>query len=466
MIWLALFGLGCNPPKSSVEDSAQIFRDTASHDTEHPHNDPWPDTDANWTNSVSVVQDGSVLSPGADLELTSAPAGVDHTTTLQLSLTNRSEEVLSLDSSPQAWLSEDGFEWSEPLPDALQPGETTVVSLSFNPVNRETEALLEHTLTLPFQEAPVTFHLVTSVPSPLRLILVGDGGYTLVSDTYGRAFEHEHIPSSTEQTLMDAAWGSGVFIRAIRPGDWFSEGVYEFSPDGVLWQTATVSGSDFPFACDYGFDEFLCVRGYGAYFTHSPDGEVFQHEDTYGNVSTFINDLLYTDGRFVGVGREGTRAIAVGLESFDSSSVVTNSDLGDLNSVAAGNGRIVAVGGSGNYAVSTSEDGGLTWTERSFSHDHLYARFDAVAFNGSYWLATGSNSIDYPVYRSSDAEEWTPVTSGPAGLHVLGAHNGWFLATYDGEVHRSEDGETWSSVHTIPSGMGLSAMAAERWEAP
>lgn len=458
-------GLGLTNPDtgSSILDTGD--NDTAENDTSTDHHDPWPEDEVSWNNVLSLVYDGKIISSGESLVFTSPPAGIDSAISIRFTLTNRSDQALNFDPDPSAWLVAEGFSWASDPPTDLGSQESIGVELSFNPVFATEAMVVESTMTIPTTDAEYALNVEASIPRPLRIVLVGDDGYTLVSDSYGADFFYEHIPEDIDQTMLTATWGSGLFLRGSRFGGWSSEGFYEYSEDGIHWQASSVAGSTFPFACEYGLGEFLCVRGYGAYFTHSQDGMLFLHESINAGVGTFITDMVFNGNHFIGAGRYGTRAVAMSTESFDSSTVINDITIGNYNAIAQGQDLIVAVGGTDQYAISTSSDGGYSWTDLMFSPSNN-ARFTSVAFNGEQWLTHGHNDSDHPLYISYDGYDWQPVTTITTDYIILGAHNGWFMGADDNGISRSQDGENWDLVHSFPEGMSVVSMATEKWETP
>lgn len=437
--------------------------DTGIEDTAPSHSDPWPEDEISWENLLSIVYDGEVVTPGAPLSFTSAPAGIDNTTTIRFTITNRSTQEFTINPDPAAWLVADGFAFGETLPSTLAPDESTVIELHFNPVFAREASTVTENLTIPIEAIECAIVIDGSIPRPLRMVLVGDNGYTLVSDSYGEDFFYEYIPQQDiEQTMLASTWGNGVFLRGSRFGGWSSDGFYEYSEDGITWNESVVSGSNFPFSCAYGLGEFLCVRGHGAYLSHSTDGSLFLHEITYAGISSFITDILFNGEHFVGVGREGYRVIATGIESFDSASVLFDEDIGNLNDLDQGDGLIVAVGGTDQYAISTSADGGYSWTDQTFNQAP-YARLATVAFTNGIWVTQGYSNTDPQMYRSFDGYTWDPITM-TTRYSILGTHNGWFIGSTDTGIYRSQDGENWTEVHILPDEMSVVSMSTEKWE--
>ena len=450
----------------NVSDTADLtFEDTGPEDTAEVYQDPWPEDEVSWDSTLSIVSNGELIATNDTLYSTSAPAGIDACSSIQFTLTNRSDEVITFDDNPNSWLVEDGFSWIHIPPASLSSQESATIEVCFNPVSQvNSQRVLVH-MNIPSTDETRTLSIEVDVPSPLRMVLVGDNGYTLISDSYGADFTYEHIPEDIGQTMLNITWGNGRFLRASRFGGWTSYGYYEYSEDGITWSESTVGDDAWSFDCTYAFSEFLCVRGYGAYFTHSSDGSLFQHEVTSGDIGTFINDVVWTGTHLVGVGREGTRALATTTESFDSETVIADETLGNLNAVAFGEGLLVAAGGVDGYSFSTSADGGYTWTDQVFPHNQ-YNTLSSVYYNGSIWLVEGNNYSAGLLFRSNDGYTFDSITSITDRYRLLGTHNGWFFSRIDSTLYRSQDGETWEEIHTLPQGVTLVAMTAERWSAP
>jgi hypothetical protein len=126
------------------------------------------------------------------------------------------------------------------------------------------------------------------------------------------------------------------------------------------------------------------------------------------------------------------------------------------------NGRTLLAGGyfGNSYIVSSSTDGGLTWTPSSSAQSLLQspaypASVQSICWNGVRWVA-GSYSTNRIIY-SSDGINWTASSSANT---VFGSTvpsiiwNGtFFIAGGDGASHGiSTDGENWvrnSSIEAI-----------------
>jgi len=457
LLSLLLFA-GCTA--NSPEETGPLD-DTTVTDT-----DPWPEDGTDWSTQMSIISGGAVLAPGDTLKKTTAPAGLDEPVYFDLTITNRSPETMDLSSEPGDWLQAEGFRWTSPPPASLESDSSAQLTLSFSPVIAQTAQVYGASLHVP--NTDLTFTLQAHVPRPLRMVLVGNHGYTLISDNYGESFDLENIPTDTsgEEITLGVTYGNGTFVRHGREGGWGSDAVYAYSNDGEHWLAATVASGGWAFDCAFAFDAFRCARDAG-YLTRSENGALFIHE-TAENPGTFIQGLAVTDTHLIGVGRNGTLAISndgIGFQTY-----ISDPSNGAYEDVASHDDVIVAVGGtySYGYTISTSTNNGVDWTHQRWSGEASWTRLGEVVHNHEVWLTTGTSSTLPRMMRSYDGLEWESLaTYGVTTSYtLLGALNGWIFATSGDGLHRTQDGIMWSRVHTFTSADRPTGFAAETWEGP
>ena len=97
------------------------------------YTDPWPEDEVTVTPSFSLLYNGALISHESNISLDSAPAGFDHESLLQFTITNLSSVDIELVSLLSSWVDAEGFSWIEPPPTTLIPNETQSFILSFNP---------------------------------------------------------------------------------------------------------------------------------------------------------------------------------------------------------------------------------------------------------------------------------------------------------------------------------------------
>jgi len=417
---------------------------------------------------VSIVSDGEVLGPGDTLIKTSAPAGIDEPTPFYLTLTNRSAQTLTLSTDPNDWLQADGFTWTSSLPGTLEPEESALLALDFNPSMATAESIHSAALTIPHTEANLSLNLEAHVPRPLRIVMVGQYGYTLISDNYGASFDQEHFPTDTSGTevTLGVAWGNDTFVRYSREDGWGSDAIYEYSADGQSWSPATVAAGGWAFDCAYGLGFFLCSRDYGGYLTRSDNGSLFIHERGAG-VGTFIQALTFTDSNLIGAGRGGTLALSeefIGFESY-----ISDSARGSYNDIIYVDGLTVAVGGSSSsgYTISTSANNGLDWSHQRWEGSTYSTLYNIVHEDG-LWLIRGSGGELPSMLRSDNGLDWESLADHgmTASYSLLGGLNGWIFGVAGDSIYRTQDGLNWEPVHTFTTSDRPVGFAAEAWNTP
>ena len=181
-------------------------------------------------------------------------------------------------------------------------------------------------------------------------------------------------------------------------------------------------------------------------------------------VSVTLNDICYTDGRWVAVGALGT--ILVSDDQGANWAPRTQSlSSATLNAVAAGGGKLVAVGANGSAGcILVSEDKGDTWavvTANAGTQPNL-----SVAFGNGTWMVGGMVG---GLRKSTNGGVWTTLTSGVSTPIYGIAHGGDYWLIPSGRTVRqsANDGGTWVDVATLLGGSSDDfqkvAHAAGRW---
>lgn len=470
---LLLLTLACASPPAEKADAAPDSDDGGAGDDTAPAEvptdsadppaetgEPWPEGEVDWQASVSLVYAGAVLADGAQVELETAPAGLDEASELRFTLTNRSDSPLDLSTDLSAWLVGEGFTWTEAPPSHLDPEQSAGFTLSVNPLDAFTAETRLATLTIPTAGGP-TIAIHATIPRPLRLVLAADGPSLLTSDDYGATWTPTVAPATIDHRVHALTWGEGRFFLAAQEGfGWSVAGTYQWSEDGSAWTPSAVSEDFWVSDCTHGLDRFFCVRSDTV--SWSETGETVLHEAT--SWANMLNVVLFTGDRFLAGGRGGRRVYSTDGSSWSADVSSTNTDyIQDLAMDDAGN--IVSVGGWGGnrYTFGYSTDGGLTWTEQSIC-DQIYTRLESVAWGNGIWLAGGASNLCDGLYQSTDGQTWTALLD--QYIYLLGFVNGWFIgATFPwgspSQVVRSVDGASWETVYTMPTGASPRAIALE-----
>lgn len=464
-IWSSLLLVACGGAPAGPSDGDATVHDTepAAGDTgDAPADSGWPDDAPGWQAGLTLVLDGALVADGATLPVDTAPAGLDHITALDFTLTNRGDTNVDLGIDAAAWLDGEAWVVDGALPVGLEPGESARFRLVLDPSGETDAATRSATLAVP---GGPTATLVARVPRPLRAVVVGAQGAVWTSDDYGQTFDMAAAPDGSDHQARDVVYGGGRFFRADRAGGaWADPGTYAWSDDGITWQASTVAEDFWASGCARGLGRFACARGDA--ITWSITGQTVVHQAT--SWDGHLNDIAWAGDRFVAVGRSGRRAVSLDGEGWAAERWMAVGDA--LNVVAVAEGTIVAAGGADRLAITTSMDGGETWTDQLLCEDR-YARFEGLAHDGATWLASAESNGCADLWSSPDGLTWTPVLDADADPYLLGALDGHFIGVHapwgqPQELVRSADGRTWTVLATAPEGATFRALATETWEAP
>jgi len=147
---------------------------------------------------------------------------------------------------------------------------------------------------------------------------------------------------------------------------------------------------------------------------------------------------------------------------------VSNSRFGNdnINAIAYGNGKFVAVGGNGKMATSTD---GVTWTAVSnsrFGRTHIRA----IAYGNNRFVAAGDETAAY----STDGVTWTAVVANPSdylgdGMDAGSVQKPFFARAsgiiyvggkfvevcFMGRMATTTDGITWTAIKRADTTFGV-----------
>jgi hypothetical protein len=149
-----------------------------------------------------------------------------------------------------------------------------------------------------------------------------------------------------------------------------------------------------------------------------------------------LRSVAAGNGRYVAVGKGGVIATSETLAKW---AAAPSGVSANLNDVRYGNGKFVVVGDSGAVLVSTD---GLTWTGTTTATglDLFAVSFSATL---SLWVAVGASG---EVSTSPDGVSWTVRHTGSGWLSDVAASEAGFLAVEAGAAGEltSADGLTWT----------------------
>ena len=431
-----------------------------------PDLETWPDAATSDEEGLSVLVEGRLLARGEFLDRVTGPAGLSSPETFELRLVWRGAEPLDTSDDAIAWLDDPFFRWESPPPTELLPEVPVTLRLVVDPVDVETGGHRRAVLRVPDAALRSRFEvgLHAAIAPPLRLVFSGDNGYTLTSDDYGRTVTTVIPPGAVARTMGPTTWGVGRFFRALRDGvAWESPGLYETSPDGVVWTPSIANPAFRSDHCVYAFDRFVCSRE--DVFSWSVQGDVIVHEAV--RWQGLIQGMAFDGERIFAVGRGGRRAVSP--DGITLTDLAPHPEAQWYTSVAAADGRVVAGGGNDRWVFSVTTDSGQTWRDAELCRS-TYATVTSVGYVAGRWLLAGTTGNDglcgSGIALSDDGERFVfpPGRNETNGLRLLGTHAGWLFAQRSsGPRHlmRTHDGETWEWVFELPAGANITSMALE-----
>lgn len=410
-------------------DSAEPQPDTAppSWDTGEP---PTPCT----TGLVVSVSDDPV---DGSIDLGEAPI-FGSSDTVRLTLENPCPEPLGLLGHPDEWLGSGPFALAELPPVRIEPGGSAELGVRFSP---ETSGPHTGALVLPHDlpGSPFVAELTGTGADPLPLVLVGEGRRVSTTLDYGGTWVHdtwETLEAHTDVMQRGACHGAGTFLSV----GGSAEGRWWTSPDGVAWQDHRDPDLGAIAGCAWGGTRFVAAAGVPL---SSPDGIVWT-VGTGGWNPDHLRAITWAGSHFIAVGDNGR---VVRTEDGAAWTTDTHAGTADLRDVAAGAGRVVAVGEGG--AVATSADDGETWTVQTVGSGHAWS---GVTHGRDGFLIGGGGelcgSVDGVTWRLVNASGVVPMaTTGP-----------FTFGTQGDTVHRSQDGGfTWTELKPSAGGPGYAA---------
>ena len=291
---------------------------------------------------------------------------------------------------------------------------------------------------------PVRFSLRAVTFTGSSFIVAGDRGTFLRSTDNGVTW----TAGGSDSVNTDDVWASlasnGTRHVAVKGGF----GSIATSTDGLTWRIVTNFPVDLQNFNGVNFinGQFIAVGSGGMIFT-SADGLAWTQRSS--------NPLGLGDFNAVAAGASGFVAVGVNgqIASSPDGQTWTKRDSGTagaLSGIVFGGGKYVAV--SSTFGMVHSSTNGADWT------NVLVANFNAVAYDGSQYVAVGNGGA---VRTSPDALVWaTRVAASTApALRGVAAGAGALVAVGDtGLIIRSSDaGVTWAPP-TVPTSVGVATI--------
>jgi len=237
-----------------------------------------------------------------------------------------------------------------------------------------------------------------------RFIAVGDNGRLAVSSDVN-TWEYRHAGNDAYY-LYDLVWDGSRYLSV---GQTYSL----YSDDLILWHASWEGATSTDTAIIWDGSQFVRT-GDGimtwdgvTYYTGTSDP---WWEWSYFTNTEWFNDLLWDGAAFVAVGDGGV--IYTSPDATEGSwTARTSGTASDLEAVAQGVVRLVAVGAAGT--ILTSDDGGVSWaTQNSGVSSALYD----VTWSGSQFVAVGYYGR---ILTSADGSAWTATSQGTSTLYSV-----------------------------------------------
>lgn len=187
----------------------------------------------------------------------------------------------------------------------------------------------------------------------------------------------------------------------------------------------------------YGNGKFVGLTdGFGArYLYTSADGETWTRPNA--PISNRLNKVTFADGKFVAVGDSGQIAV-----STDGATWTVRSGQDTFLDVAFGNGRWVVAANAPKLLSSADLE---SWTPAAGLGTGY--TFEEVEFGNGVFLAVGQYGN---WWRSTDGQNWQQVDGSGAADGQLVFSNGRFISSSTLGIATSEDGLSWIALNTSP----------------
>ena len=228
-----------------------------------------------------------------------------------------------------------------------------------------------------------------------------------------------------------------------------------YSTNGTTWTTSSGFSNFLVKGITYGGTQFVAVGYYsnGGLINYSSDGKSWNNVATTSFGTSDINNVAYGGGRYVAVGEDGKIAYSTNATSW---TAVTASTFGesDIYGVTYGNGKFVAVGENGKMAYSTD---GTKWTAIDSTTFPPAYPINGVTYGGASgnekFIAVGDSVLGYQIAYSTDGETWTKISQSiysdnfTASLNrVKWGGNKFVAVASQGVMYYSTDGTYWGKI--------------------
>ena len=261
------------------------------------------------------------------------------------------------------------------------------------------------------------------------------------------------VPFSSEDGVTWTQRQNAVttFVRGAGAGDGkfliLGDGTVQWSEDGATWLALAGELNARLYGAAYANGAWLALGDAGTILKSDDDGATWMNVSPGG-----------TNGVRAAT-HDGSKWVAIGQRAWTSADGEswTQHSLGGLfpsmNAVVHAGGQFVAVGETGAIRISSD---GESWTAPAAPNT---ATYEAIASDGTQFIAAGQNFFGGFLIASADATTWEDVSpEGTRKLHGIVHGLGRFVAAGDGQlfsattIYTSTDGRNWESADVGMSG--------------
>ncbi len=294
-------------------------------------------------------------------------------------------------------------------------------------------------------------------PSSFSDIVYGNGLWVAVDDGY-KTYTSTDLQNWTSNYVGDSWLGPFISRISFGNGQFVASGSSRMSNGAVLYSTNAVNWESAPLnTVDIGGEAKDSLYSNGQFLSLHSGGLLISSNGVTWNKFILENQRNLTGiacsptGSFVVVGSSGTMLTSTNARDWR---LISSPGREEIQSLAYGKGRFVAVGGSPHYvgggagsATALTSTDGITWRA---TLTNLIDQLSGVAYGNQLWVACGD---DGQIFVSPDAIRWVNHSLPPTthDLNNLVYGNGRFVAfsRFRDLVYYSVNGMRWRS-QTVP----------------
>ena len=315
-----------------------------------------------------------------------------------------------------------------------------------------------------------SFDGVNWTPSIEGNLLLVEGGAVCTNKILPNAATLQQINVNTTSAALTLIGASG-------------ETVIAFSKDGITWTPSTSAAREFPESACLGlsWNGYIWVGGFanttnGYTMGNSADGITWGSNATGSSLFTIsCNAIANSESLWIAGGAGSTR-LAYSYDAISWAAVTDSSGLFDpsasnlinpgvCNAVAWNGSLWVAGSDCSNNRLAYSTDGSANWFGSSSANAIFTTSCNGVAWNGLLWIAVGSAAGSSVAAYSYNGIDWTRITdtlviSGTRWLGIACNESTWILCgAGTNPILFSYDGINWNDT----SGALPSTVTAVTW---